>query len=497
LPIFAVIIIGLTVALIIILGNNNNEHIPSELSDATPTPANISNTSDIGSLTTDSHVLTPEQIFANNVDAVFLIVVFDAHWNAMGTGSGFFVSPDGVAVTNHHVIVNAQHAVAITENGMEFNINGYYSYDVDNDLAVIQVEGRGFPYLDIGDSSIINVGEPVYTIGSPQGEKNTFEISYISRFVPWLDYGIYSISDVIQITAPIYGGSSGGALLNGRGEVVGVTSAMNTLRPTVGFAVPISRVNLAGTQSGQYLPLPVGVPAPAPGYGLPLYYSRFSFIPDFLSVSRNAEFILGGFALDLEFYLGEAYNYDYVYIYSLDYWDFVPDTDAYDVVLMDHGFILQDILEFDGSIQVYFYHPGQNASLLYVYLPDDEMLLIAVGWGNAFEILSEHDMDDFFIDDGTPSAELYEALWYPDVKIELFILWEDGRETRFVRDYYADWIMYGRDGGDVTDVFPDFSLRPGVLEIAFPTTTRVYNLYDDFSGNFGSEFLWWYYILSW
>ncbi|MCL2827441.1 MAG: S1C family serine protease [Oscillospiraceae bacterium] len=153
--------------------------------------------------------LTPDQIFADNVDAVFKIYTYDWNGDLLGWGSGFFVSPAGVAVTNHHVIIGAPNASIMTEDGRAFDIVGYYAYCLDNDLAIIQVDGRGvnFPYLALGNSDALRVGESVFTIGSPHGQKNTFSRSYISNFVSQVAIGggqmVYTVNDLIQITAPI------------------------------------------------------------------------------------------------------------------------------------------------------------------------------------------------------------------------------------------------------------------------------------------------------
>ena len=94
---------------------------------------------------------------------------------------------------------------------------------------------------------------------------------------------------------------------------------------------------------------------------------------------------------------------------------------------------------------------------------------------------------------GTP-ADLYDAINDPFHVVSLYIYWYDGRETLFVQDLNNDWIMFSRDGGDPTEVLPDFTLRGGhTLEIRFPTTPRVYYLYDDHTGIFGDEELTWFF----
>ena len=204
-------------------------------------------------------VLTPAQIFDENADAVFTIYTSsdDIHYESIG--SGFFVSSSGIAVTNHHVMVGWPYAFIRTHSGLEFDIIGYYSYDASNDLAVIQVDGDEFPYLTIGDSENLRIGDSVFAIGSPLGYHNTFSTGIISRFDEVGEFGIYRVYGMIQITVPISGGSSGGALLNETGEVVGITTAgySGAFAQQLNFAVPSARINLDGTD-GSHSSLPIG-----------------------------------------------------------------------------------------------------------------------------------------------------------------------------------------------------------------------------------------------
>ena len=339
--------------------------------------------------------LTPAQIYEDNVDAVFIIYTFDANGSFTGNGSGFFVSSAGVAITNHHVMVDAPHAVILTQDGREFDISGYYSYDLDNDLAMIQVDGGGssFPFLTIGDSDALRVGDSVFAIGSPYGEHNTFSIGNVSRRVNTLDYDIYSINNLIQITAPISPGSSGGALLNDAGEVIGITTAVHTIGANMGYAVPIDRVNISDSEGGRYLPLPIGrtVQATPPPVGDQSFTERYSLapsVPTFGSVSNNAWFMVGGLAGDLGFDVGLNYSFDYVYAYSLATRHFITDTELYSSVLIGSGFSYQETIRHENTVQVYFFKASENISVLHVYSENDEILIVAIGSGNALERLT-------------------------------------------------------------------------------------------------------------
>jgi S1-C subfamily serine protease len=221
---------------------------PEPLAD--PTPA------------ASGEVLTAAQVFAANRDAVIIIRAVCADGFSW-TGSGFFINSSGVAVTNHHVMDNMVRAAAILYDGSEFNISGYYSYDTANDLAVIQVDGTGFDYVTLGNSDAVMVGENVFAIGGPDWDPLTFTDGMVSRiaYEP-VSFGRYTISGMFQNTAAIYGGNSGGPLLNDRGEVIGVNTAGHTVRARVQWAVPINRVS-PPARNAALNPLPVGgMPAP-------------------------------------------------------------------------------------------------------------------------------------------------------------------------------------------------------------------------------------------
>jgi len=335
-------------------------------------------------------VLSGAQIFANNRDAVLIIrgICEDGYnW----TGSGFIVSSSGVAVTNHHVMDGLVSSVAILYDGREFDITGYYSYDIGNDLAVIHVDGRGtsFDYVAFGNSYDARVGDNVFAIGGPDWDPLTFTPGMISRiaYEP-VNFSIYSIAGMFQSTAAIYGGNSGGPLLNDRGQVIGVNAAGHTVRASVQFAVPINRVILPGPGAAVN-PLPVGGgmswPHHMPGEGVT--YARFPFIPDFMSVSRHGAFSMSGTPADLGLSSGDVlYDYyEYLFIYDMPERHWINDTDAFDAELTRSGFIFQNVVDFGNDIWVYFFHPSQYVSLSYAFLLDSDLLVIAIAGGDVYE----------------------------------------------------------------------------------------------------------------
>jgi S1-C subfamily serine protease len=162
-------------------------------------------------------------------------------------GSGFVYSDDGYIITNNHVIDNAE-KVTITFLDGESYIAQIIGTDSDLDLAVLKVK-TGSTYLHpipIGDSSQLKVGQEITAIGNPFGLSGSMTsgiISQIGRLLPQ-DSG-YSIPDVIQTDAAINPGNSGGPLLNMKGEVVGINTAIQSATGEftgVGFAVPSNTV---------------------------------------------------------------------------------------------------------------------------------------------------------------------------------------------------------------------------------------------------------------
>jgi S1-C subfamily serine protease len=328
--------------------------------------------------------LAPAEIFANNKWAVMLIRGTCANgWEY--TGSGFFISSSGIAVTNHHVMDGLVKATAILYDGSEFDITGYYSYDFANDIAIVQVDGKGkvFEYVVLGNSDEVRVGDNVYAIGGPDWDPITFTDGMVSRIAyESMRYDGYSVEGMFQSTAAIYGGNSGGPLVDDRGCVIGINSAGRPDRPSVQFAVPINRVERP-SPGASVNSLPIGGRTPVHLPGQTIFFDLYPTIPDFLSVSSNTWLFLAGSAVDMEFDYGGLYQY--VYLYELQTRFFVQDTDAYDALLMQHGFIFQDVVLYEEETWVYLFHPTDNISVSYCFFIDYDMLMIAIGRGNAYE----------------------------------------------------------------------------------------------------------------
>jgi membrane-bound inhibitor of C-type lysozyme len=157
-------------------------------------------------------------------------------------GSGFFVSDD-IVVTNYHVIAGASKIVVKTKDERAYEVKTILGYDVTLDLALLQVEVKGNPFLGIASENA-SVGETIYALGSPLGLTGTMTSGMIStsnRNIEGVDY--------IQITAPLSAGNSGGPLLNVYGEVIGVNTMYYVDGQNLNFAINIQELQKVNTNN--------------------------------------------------------------------------------------------------------------------------------------------------------------------------------------------------------------------------------------------------------
>jgi serine protease Do len=157
-------------------------------------------------------------------------------------GSGVIVSPDGYILTNNHVIDGATDVRVTLADKRQLKAK-VVGTDPKTDIAVLKVEGSGFPAITIGDSSKVQVGDYALAIGDPFGVGQTVTMGIISAMNRG-NLGIEDYEDFIQTDAPINPGNSGGALVNDRGELVGINTAILSHgsggNEGIGFAIPIN-----------------------------------------------------------------------------------------------------------------------------------------------------------------------------------------------------------------------------------------------------------------
>jgi serine protease Do len=159
-----------------------------------------------------------------------------------GNGSGVLISPDGHLLTNEHVIADADEIQVKLNNGKSFKAT-IIGKDTLTDLAVLKIEAdNALPHIPIGDSSTMRVGEWVIAIGNPFGLGMTVTTGVISAINRDLSVDrTRSYKDLIQTDASINPGNSGGALINSRGELIGINTAIIPYGQGIGFAIPVNR----------------------------------------------------------------------------------------------------------------------------------------------------------------------------------------------------------------------------------------------------------------
>jgi serine protease Do len=156
-----------------------------------------------------------------------------------GAGSGVILSSDGYVVTNHHVVEDAKDITVTLPDKREFP-GTVVGLDPQTDLAVIKVDATDLPFIQWGDSSQLQVGEYVLAVGNPFGLDSTVTLGIVSALGRG-GMGITQYEDFIQTDAAINPGNSGGALVNTRGELVGINTAIFSRTggyQGIGFAVP-------------------------------------------------------------------------------------------------------------------------------------------------------------------------------------------------------------------------------------------------------------------
>ena len=177
---------------------------------------------------------TPADIFRQARSSVVLIVG-SASNDKVAQGSGFIVGKDKI-VTNYHVIAGLSAAYVLFADGRTEAVAGVVAADADQDTAILQVRTGTRPALALGDELNLHEGESVLAIGAPQGLELSLTNGIISAFRN------SEKKFLIQNTAPIAPGSSGGPLLDSRGRVVGLTTSLLADTPGVYFSVGIGAV---------------------------------------------------------------------------------------------------------------------------------------------------------------------------------------------------------------------------------------------------------------
>ncbi|MBE6975605.1 MAG: trypsin-like serine protease [Ruminococcaceae bacterium] len=193
-------------------------------------------------------------MYAQNVNAVVAISnqattnIYGQITETASSGSGFIITENGYVVTNYHVAEGATKLTVILHNGTEYDAK-LVGYDSANDVAVLKVDATGLPFVKLGKSDDLIVGDQVVAIGNPLGElTNSLTVGYVSAIERSIKTG-GALINMIQADVAINSGNSGGPLFNMKGEVVGITTAKysgtsgsGATIEGISFAIPVDDV---------------------------------------------------------------------------------------------------------------------------------------------------------------------------------------------------------------------------------------------------------------
>jgi serine protease Do len=207
-----------------------------------------------------------------------------------GAGSGFIIDRDGYILTNHHVIENAERITVTLADGRAFR-GEVVGADPAIDIALLKISGgRNLPEAPLGDSDDLRVGEWVCAIGNPLGYVHSVTVGVVS-FIGRKLFDV-SLDDYIQTDAAINFGNSGGPLINSRGQVIGINSAVSAKTSSIGFAVPINQavailpqLKANGRVSRGYMGVLLTDVTPALQRALNLPVNRGALVQDFTADS--------------------------------------------------------------------------------------------------------------------------------------------------------------------------------------------------------------------
>lgn len=339
-------------------------------------------------------VLSAVEISEKCTDAVFQIYSYAFNGELVSLGSGFFISEDGVAVTNFHVAQHSSYLFAFLNDGRYYEDINIMDGDFSQDLALLKFKSEDkFKYLEINDYDEIKQGQTLYAIGNPEGLSNTLSqgiVSNVKRVLNGTEY--------FQMTAPITNGSSGGPVVNEYGEVIGV-SAAGFGEANLNLAVPIGYIhNLENNPENDYF---LWGDNPYPGFYSALDFGTFSNV-----ALLSAEETIFGYHLRYDAKdFHEIISVDDEYIIAKAENCRIGTINRYFLALEAEGFEA----EYVDSITTSFKTEDEN--ILFIY---DE------NKGKVIEIYAE--LTPVYY---TPTPEIPHAGWFLDLPLE------SGEETGY------------------------------------------------------------------
>jgi hypothetical protein len=192
---------------------------------------------------------TAQEIAKKAFGSVVLLVMEDTNGQPLSLGSGFLVR-DGEIASNLHVVESAASGYAkLVGQKTKYDIESITAVDGERDLVVLKVSTGRSQTLSLGNSDTVQVGEAVYAVGNPQGLEGTFSQGIVSSIRE------VGSNKLLQITAPISPGSSGGPVLNANGEVIGVSVATFRGGQNLNFAIPSNYLRTLLAKAGPAIAL--------------------------------------------------------------------------------------------------------------------------------------------------------------------------------------------------------------------------------------------------
>lgn len=219
----------------------------STVTESTTAPESITNTiiqNDLGA------AVNPTAVAQKAVPSIVTVSTFDGEGESatgVGSGSGVVLTADGYIATNEHVVEGATRWTVTFEDGRIYEAE-LIGMDELTDLAVLKIEADGLVPIDLGSADALSLGDPAIAVGNPLGQDggSSISVGIVSAFDRRVDFGDgSSLFGMIQTDAAINQGSSGGALVNAEGQLIGITSAIgvsNAGPEGIGYAIPVELV---------------------------------------------------------------------------------------------------------------------------------------------------------------------------------------------------------------------------------------------------------------
>ena len=183
-----------------------------------------------------SQSLTPQQVYEKTVQSVLKVYAYGEDNRCTWLGSAVVVSESGIVITCYHLF-NSSLRIEFEKNGVRIKDVMFIGADPDKDILILKIPGGLFPSCATTNSDSLKVGEPVYTLGNPEFYDFTFSSGIITAVREQTEY---NNCKQIQFDASISHGSSGGALLNSNGELIGITSSSYEKGQNLNFAIPVN-----------------------------------------------------------------------------------------------------------------------------------------------------------------------------------------------------------------------------------------------------------------